>query len=144
MERLAAEEYEKERVRASRARPDLNLTLEQSEAWPSSSRSSTPSSFASQEDAEAELETESAAIAYGPGRSSVGNILSSDSRIIETNLVYFEDSMKFIYSVYLTFTVSVQPARLSKIAREGANSGERHYQRGREKKNRASVGHMGF
>ncbi|KAM6899798.1 FH1/FH2 domain-containing protein 3 isoform 2-T2 [Xenentodon cancila] len=45
VERLAAEEYERERVRASRTRPDLNLAFEPSEAWPSSSRSSTPSSF---------------------------------------------------------------------------------------------------
>ncbi|XP_023816001.1 FH1/FH2 domain-containing protein 3 isoform X4 [Oryzias latipes] len=56
VERLAAEEYEKERVRGSRTRPDLNLSFEPSEAWPSSPRSSTPSSFASQEDAEAEVE----------------------------------------------------------------------------------------
>lgn len=54
MERLAAEEYERERVRTSRTRPDLDLSFEPAEeAWPSSSRSSTPSSFASQEDAEA-------------------------------------------------------------------------------------------
>ncbi|XP_027143161.1 FH1/FH2 domain-containing protein 3 isoform X4 [Larimichthys crocea] len=58
VERVAAEEYERDRVRVSRARPDLNLTFEPSEAWPSSSRSSTPSSFASQEDAEADLEAE--------------------------------------------------------------------------------------
>uniref|UniRef100_A0A665T5B0 Formin homology 2 domain containing 3a n=1 Tax=Echeneis naucrates TaxID=173247 RepID=A0A665T5B0_ECHNA len=58
VERLAAEEYEKERVRVSRTRPDLDLTFTPSEAWPSSSRSSTPSSFASQEDTEADLETE--------------------------------------------------------------------------------------
>ncbi|XP_042362501.1 LOW QUALITY PROTEIN: FH1/FH2 domain-containing protein 3-like [Plectropomus leopardus] len=56
VERLAAEEFEREHVRVSRTRPDLNLTFEPSEAWPSSSRSSTPSSFASQEDAEADLE----------------------------------------------------------------------------------------
>lgn len=56
VERLAAEEYERDRVRVSRTRPDLNLTFEPSEAWPSSSRSSTPSSFASQEDTEADLE----------------------------------------------------------------------------------------
>lgn len=60
MERLAAEEYERERVRTSRTRPDLDLSFEPAEeAWPSSSRSSTPSSFASQEDAEAaELKAE--------------------------------------------------------------------------------------
>ncbi|TKS65570.1 FH1/FH2 domain-containing protein 3 [Collichthys lucidus] len=58
VERVAAEEYERDRVRVSRARPDLNLTFEPAEAWPSSSRSSTPSSFASQEDAEADLEAE--------------------------------------------------------------------------------------
>lgn len=56
VERLAAEEYERERVRVSRTRPDLDLTFEPAEAWPSSSRSSTPSSFASQEDTEADLE----------------------------------------------------------------------------------------
>ena len=66
MERLAAEEYEKERVRVSRNRPDLNLTFAPSEAWPSSSRSSTPSSFASQEDAEADLEAETPATPYVP------------------------------------------------------------------------------
>ncbi|XP_030268163.1 FH1/FH2 domain-containing protein 3 isoform X6 [Sparus aurata] len=57
VERLAAEEFERDRVRVSRTRPDLNLNFEPSEAWPSSSRSSTPSSFASQEDAEADLES---------------------------------------------------------------------------------------
>ncbi|KAM6958894.1 LOW QUALITY PROTEIN: FH1/FH2 domain-containing protein 3-like [Aplochiton taeniatus] len=57
VERLAAEEYEREHVRTSRTRPDLSLTFEPSEAWPSSSRSSTPSSYASQEDAEVEAET---------------------------------------------------------------------------------------
>ncbi|XP_037330551.2 FH1/FH2 domain-containing protein 3 isoform X5 [Pungitius pungitius] len=60
VERLAAEEYEREHVRVSRTRPDLALTFEPAEAWPSSSRSSTPSSFASQEDAEADLEAEAA------------------------------------------------------------------------------------
>lgn len=60
MERLAAEEFGRERVRTSRTRPDLDLPFEPAEeAWPSSSRSSTPSSFASQEDAEAaELKAE--------------------------------------------------------------------------------------
>ncbi|KAM8766678.1 FH1/FH2 domain-containing protein 3 isoform 1-T1 [Acanthopagrus schlegelii] len=57
VERLAAEEFERDRVRVSRTRPDLNLNFEPSEAWPSSSRSSTPSSFASQEDTEADLES---------------------------------------------------------------------------------------
>uniref|UniRef100_A0A8C9XYI1 Formin homology 2 domain containing 3 n=1 Tax=Sander lucioperca TaxID=283035 RepID=A0A8C9XYI1_SANLU len=56
VERLAAEEYEREHVRVSRTRPDINLNFEPAEAWPSSSRSSTPSSFASQEDAEADPE----------------------------------------------------------------------------------------
>ncbi|XP_035489238.2 FH1/FH2 domain-containing protein 3 isoform X2 [Scophthalmus maximus] len=64
VERLAAEEYEKERVRVSRTRPDLDLTFAPSEAWPSSSRSSTPSSFASQEDAEADLEAETPSTPY--------------------------------------------------------------------------------
>lgn len=68
MERLAAEEYERERVRTSRTRPDLDLSFEPSEeAWPSSSRSSTPSSFASQEDAEAaELKAETSDAAFTP------------------------------------------------------------------------------
>ncbi|XP_029022671.1 FH1/FH2 domain-containing protein 3 isoform X4 [Betta splendens] len=69
VERLAAEEFEKEHVRASRTRPDPDLTFEPSEAWPSSSRSSTPSSFASQEDAEAELEAGGAAVAYAPSET---------------------------------------------------------------------------
>ncbi|XP_051246411.1 FH1/FH2 domain-containing protein 3 isoform X4 [Dicentrarchus labrax] len=69
VERLAAEEYEKERVRVSRTRPDLNLTFEPSEAWPSSSRSSTPSSFASQEDAEADLEARTPATPYTPSET---------------------------------------------------------------------------
>lgn len=69
VERLAAEEYEREHVRVSRARPDLNLTFEPSEAWPSSSRSSTPSSFASQEDAEADLEAGTPATPYTPSET---------------------------------------------------------------------------
>ncbi|XP_023286818.1 FH1/FH2 domain-containing protein 3 isoform X3 [Seriola lalandi dorsalis] len=69
VERLAAEEYEKERVRVSRTRPDLNLTFTPSEAWPSSSRSSTPSSFASQEDTEADLEAETPATPYTPSET---------------------------------------------------------------------------
>ncbi|XP_054619996.1 FH1/FH2 domain-containing protein 3 isoform X7 [Dunckerocampus dactyliophorus] len=61
LERLAAEEYEKERLpRGPRTRPDLDLTFEPSETWPLSSRSSTPSSFASQEDGEADNEAETA------------------------------------------------------------------------------------
>lgn len=74
MERLAAEEYEKERARVPRTRHDLNLNFEQTEAWPSSSRSSTPSSFASQEDTEADLECETPAASYTPseiGRTDV-------------------------------------------------------------------------
>ncbi|KAM9340069.1 FH1/FH2 domain-containing protein 3 isoform 1-T1 [Symphorus nematophorus] len=69
VERLAAEEYERERVRVSRTRPDLDLTFEPSEAWPSSSRSSTPSSFASQEDAEADLEAGTSATPYTPSET---------------------------------------------------------------------------
>ncbi|KAG7245146.1 hypothetical protein INR49_023712 [Caranx melampygus] len=69
VERLAAEEYEKERVRVSRTRPDLNLNFTPSEAWPSSSRSSTPSSFASQEDTEADLEAEAPATPYTPSET---------------------------------------------------------------------------
>ncbi|XP_069372492.1 FH1/FH2 domain-containing protein 3 isoform X2 [Paralichthys olivaceus] len=64
VERIAAEEFEKERVRVSRTRPDLNLPFTPSEAWPSSSRSSTPSSFASQEDAEVDLEGETPSTPY--------------------------------------------------------------------------------
>lgn len=78
VERLAAEEYEREHVRVSRTRPDLALTFEPAEAWPSSSRSSTPSSFASQEDAEADLEAETAAAApYAPserGRTTENHV----------------------------------------------------------------------
>ncbi|KAM9838723.1 FH1/FH2 domain-containing protein 3 [Aulostomus maculatus] len=69
VERLAAEEYEKERIRGSRTRPDLDLTFEPSEAWPSSSRSSTPSSFASQEDTEADLEAENPDTPYTPSET---------------------------------------------------------------------------
>ncbi|XP_033950562.1 FH1/FH2 domain-containing protein 3 isoform X3 [Pseudochaenichthys georgianus] len=64
VERQAAEEYEREHVRVSRTRPDLGLTFEPAEAWPSSSRSSTPSSFASHEDADADLEAETPATPY--------------------------------------------------------------------------------
>ncbi|XP_031709630.1 FH1/FH2 domain-containing protein 3 isoform X8 [Anarrhichthys ocellatus] len=70
VERLASEEYEREHVRVSRTRPDLNLTFEPAEAWPSSSRSSTPSSFASQEDAEADLEAETPATPYTPSETA--------------------------------------------------------------------------
>lgn len=69
VERLAAEEYEKERAQVTRTRPDLNLTFEPAEAWPSSSRSSTPSSFASQEDAEVDLESETPAPSYEPSET---------------------------------------------------------------------------
>ncbi|XP_067467476.1 FH1/FH2 domain-containing protein 3 isoform X6 [Thunnus thynnus] len=69
LDRLAAEECEKNRVRVSRTRPDLDLTFEPSEAWPSSSRSSTPSSFASQEEAEADLEAETPATPYTPSET---------------------------------------------------------------------------
>lgn len=69
VERLAAEEYEKERTRVSRNRPDLNLTFEPSESWPSSSRSSSPSSYASQEDTEADLEPETPATASPPSET---------------------------------------------------------------------------
>ncbi|XP_074542403.1 FH1/FH2 domain-containing protein 3 isoform X2 [Halichoeres trimaculatus] len=69
VERLAAEEYEKERVRVSRTRPDLNLTFEPSESWPSSSRSSSPSSYASQEDTEADLEPETPATGSPPSET---------------------------------------------------------------------------
>ncbi|XP_024113684.1 FH1/FH2 domain-containing protein 3 isoform X1 [Oryzias melastigma] len=83
VERLAAEEYEKERVRGSRTRPDLNLSFEPSEAWPSSSRSSTPSSFASQEDAEADVEAVTPAAACtlsetGGATDSSGGVRAED------------------------------------------------------------------
>ncbi|KAM6903636.1 FH1/FH2 domain-containing protein 3 isoform 1-T1 [Lycodopsis pacificus] len=70
VERLASEEYEREHVRVSRTRPDLDLAFEPAEAWPSSSRSSTPSSFASQEDAEADLEAETPATPYTPSETA--------------------------------------------------------------------------
>ncbi|XP_008419720.1 FH1/FH2 domain-containing protein 3 isoform X1 [Poecilia reticulata] len=69
VERLAAEEYERDRVRVSRTRPDLSLPFEPSEAWPSSSRSSTPSSFASQEEGEADLEPETPGTACTPSEA---------------------------------------------------------------------------
>ncbi|XP_060915541.1 FH1/FH2 domain-containing protein 3 isoform X3 [Labrus mixtus] len=68
VERLAAEECE--RTRASRTRPDLNLNFEPSEeSWPSSSRSSSPSSFVSQEDTEADLDQETPATASPPSET---------------------------------------------------------------------------
>uniref|UniRef100_A0A3Q3K8S2 Formin homology 2 domain containing 3a n=2 Tax=Monopterus albus TaxID=43700 RepID=A0A3Q3K8S2_MONAL len=69
VERLAAEEYEKERVRVSRTRPDLSLSFEPSEPWPSSSCSSTPSSLASLEDAETDLEAGTPAAPYTPSET---------------------------------------------------------------------------
>nr|XP_043908872.1 FH1/FH2 domain-containing protein 3 isoform X5 [Solea senegalensis] len=69
VERLAAEEYEKDRIRVSRTRPDLNLNFASSEAWPSSSRSSTPSSFASQDDTEADLEAETPTAIHTPSET---------------------------------------------------------------------------
>ncbi|XP_034561507.1 FH1/FH2 domain-containing protein 3 isoform X3 [Notolabrus celidotus] len=77
VERLAAEEYEKERVRVSRTRPDLNLNFEPSEAWPSSSRSSSPSSFASQDDTEADLEPEAPATASPPSETGEADDFSA-------------------------------------------------------------------
>ncbi|KAA8586189.1 hypothetical protein FQN60_007758, partial [Etheostoma spectabile] len=79
VERLAAEEYEREHVRVARTRPDLNLNFEPAEAWPSSSRSSTPSSFASQEDAEADLESGTPAAAYTP--SEIGEADNSSASL---------------------------------------------------------------
>uniref|UniRef100_H2UKN3 Formin homology 2 domain containing 3 n=1 Tax=Takifugu rubripes TaxID=31033 RepID=H2UKN3_TAKRU len=73
VERLAAEEYEKERARVPRTHHDLNLNFEQTEAWPSSSRSSTPSSFASQDDTEADLEGETPAASYTPSETGRRN-----------------------------------------------------------------------
>ncbi|XP_041664670.1 FH1/FH2 domain-containing protein 3 isoform X4 [Cheilinus undulatus] len=72
VERLAAEEYERDRVRVSRTRPDLNLNFGPAEAWPSSSRSSSPSSFASQDDTEADLEQETPATASTPSETGEG------------------------------------------------------------------------
>ncbi|XP_004547829.2 FH1/FH2 domain-containing protein 3 isoform X2 [Maylandia zebra] len=79
VERLAAEEYERERVRVSRNQPAVDLNFEPSEAWPpSSSRSSTPSSFASQEDAEAELEAETpTAVPCTPPETEANNFSAS-------------------------------------------------------------------
>ncbi|KAK7898608.1 hypothetical protein WMY93_019461 [Mugilogobius chulae] len=58
VERLAAEEFERDRVKPSRTRPNFDQTFEPSEAWPASSRSSTPSSFTSQDEGDADIETE--------------------------------------------------------------------------------------
>ncbi|XP_030596328.1 FH1/FH2 domain-containing protein 3 isoform X2 [Archocentrus centrarchus] len=80
VERLAAEEYERERVRVSRNPPDLDLNFDPSEAWPpSSSRSSTPSSFASQEDTEADLEAETPTVPYTP--SETGDVDDSSTSV---------------------------------------------------------------
>ncbi|CAK6949743.1 FH1/FH2 domain-containing protein 3 isoform X1 [Scomber scombrus] len=83
VERLAAEECERNRVRVSRTRPDLDLTFEPSEAWPSSSRSSTPSSFASQEEAEADLEAETPATPYTPSETGEADDSSASVEIEE-------------------------------------------------------------
>ncbi|XP_034017447.1 FH1/FH2 domain-containing protein 3 isoform X2 [Thalassophryne amazonica] len=69
VERQAAEEYEREHTRLPRNRPDLNPSFDPVEAWPSSSRSSTPSSFASQEEADADLETETPVNPYLPSET---------------------------------------------------------------------------
>ncbi|XP_034017449.1 FH1/FH2 domain-containing protein 3 isoform X4 [Thalassophryne amazonica] len=70
VERQAAEEYEREHTRLPRNRPDLNPSFDPVEAWPSSSRSSTPSSFASQEEADADLETETPVNPYLPSETA--------------------------------------------------------------------------
>ncbi|XP_062342554.1 FH1/FH2 domain-containing protein 3 isoform X2 [Osmerus eperlanus] len=81
LERLAAEEFERDHVRVPRTRPDLSLTFEPSEAWPSSSRSSTPSSFASQEEQEQDLEpeTDTPVTPYTPSES--GEAEGEDSSV---------------------------------------------------------------
>ncbi|XP_072303757.1 FH1/FH2 domain-containing protein 3 isoform X2 [Eucyclogobius newberryi] len=61
VERVAAEEFERDRVKPSRTHPNFDLTFEPSEAWPASSRSSTPSSFTSQDEGDADIETEAPA-----------------------------------------------------------------------------------
>ncbi|CAL1584451.1 unnamed protein product [Knipowitschia caucasica] len=61
VERLAAEEFERDRIKPSRTRPNFDQTFEPSEAWPASSRSSTPSSFTSLDDGDADAETEAPA-----------------------------------------------------------------------------------
>ncbi|XP_028285732.1 FH1/FH2 domain-containing protein 3 isoform X2 [Parambassis ranga] len=88
VERLAAEEYERERTRTSRTRPDLNLNFEPSEVWPPSSRSSTPSSFASQEEAEADLDAETPATSYAPSETgeaedSTGRVETEEEKEVE-------------------------------------------------------------
>ncbi|XP_029299442.1 FH1/FH2 domain-containing protein 3 isoform X2 [Cottoperca gobio] len=92
VERLASEEYEREHVRVPRTRPDLNLTFEPAEAWPSSSRSSTPSSFASQEDAEADLEAGTPAIPYTP--SETGEADDSSASVEEKEATAEEEEQK--------------------------------------------------
>ncbi|XP_027891819.1 FH1/FH2 domain-containing protein 3 isoform X5 [Xiphophorus couchianus] len=83
VERLAAEEYERDRVRVSRTRPDLSLPFEPSEAWPSSSRSSTPSSFASQEEGEADLEPETPGTACTPSEAEEADDSSASVEVEE-------------------------------------------------------------
>nr|XP_061838395.1 FH1/FH2 domain-containing protein 3-like isoform X1 [Nerophis lumbriciformis] len=73
VERQAAEEYEKERLpRPPRARSDPDPTFEPSGTWPSSSRSSTPSSLTYQEDGEADIEAENTkdATPYAPSEAA--------------------------------------------------------------------------
>lgn len=92
VERLAAEEYERERVRTLRTRPDLDLSFEPAEeAWPSSSRSSTPSSFASQEDTE--LKAEAADATFTP--CDVGKA-AQDLSLYFTNSLLISNVMNFI------------------------------------------------
>lgn len=84
VERLAAEEYERERVLVAKARPDLDLHFDPPDAWPSLSRSSTPSSFASQEDTEADLESETPTPSYTPsetGRTTKNTLTVTARRI---------------------------------------------------------------
>ena len=95
VERLAAEEFERDRVRVSRTRPDLNLNFEPSEAWPSSSRSSTPSSFASQEDAEADLES---------GTPATPNTPSETGRTTENTVWWSSCHIETRYTLYWLIT----------------------------------------
>ncbi|KAM8883024.1 FH1/FH2 domain-containing protein 3 isoform 5-T5 [Synchiropus picturatus] len=89
VERLAAEEFERDRVKTSRARPDLGLAFEPSDTWPSSSRSSSPCSLASQEDAEADHDAEVVSEATSCAVSETGD--ADDENVEESEAAVEEE-----------------------------------------------------
>ncbi|XP_053718777.1 FH1/FH2 domain-containing protein 3 isoform X4 [Synchiropus splendidus] len=89
VERLAAEEFERDRVKTSRARPDLGPAFEPSDTWPSSSRSSSPCSLASQEDAEADHDAEVVSEATSCAVSETGD--ADDENVEESEAAVEEE-----------------------------------------------------